>query len=357
MQLARFLIEATMNNGEFILYNTEDGAATITLKAVNGTVWLSQKGMADLFDRDVTTINQHLRNIFEEGECSPEGTIGKFPIVQIEGEREVSREVEVYNLDVILAVGFRVRGSRGTQFRRWANSVLKEYLVKGFVMDDERLKDPEFDYFDELLERIQAIRASEAQFYRKVRDILALSDDYEPSSRAALAFYATIQNKMLYAVTTHTAAELIIERSSATAPNMGLTAWKHGRVRKDDVTVAKNYLGDLEIRELNQIVSMFLDTADLRARRRLTIKLAEWEGILDRFLASNELPVLHGAGNRSKMSADTIAHRRYAEFDAARKEAARKLAESEPDIDVSAALGEIEQKTRQTRRSRKPKSD
>lgn len=344
-----------MNNGEIILYSTEDGAATITLKAVNGTVWLSQKGMADLFDRDVTTINQHLKNIFEEGECSPDGTIGKFPIVQMEGERAVSREVECYNLDVILAVGFRVRGNRGTQFRRWANSVLKEYLVKGFVMDDERLKDPQFDYFDELLERIQAIRASEAQFYRKVRDILALSDDYEPSSRASLSFYATIQNKMLYAVTGHTAAELVIERSNSTAPNMGLTAWKHGRVRKEDVTVAKNYLGDLEIKELNLIVTMFLDAATLRTRRRQTIKQAEWDGILDRFLESNELHVLRGSGNRSKATAETIAHRRYEEFDQARKDAARKLAESEPDIDVSAALGEIEQKTRQTQRMRKPK--
>lgn len=346
-----------MNMGEIILYTTEDGKAVVQLKAVDGSAWLNQKGMAELFDKDVRTINEHIQNIYAEGECEPLPTIRKFRIVQQEGVREVEREVDFYNLEVIFAVGYRVRSPRGTQFRRWANSVLKEYLVKGFVMDDERLKDPQFDYFDELLERIQAIRASEAQFYRKVRDILALSDDYEASTRAALAFYATIQNKMLYAVTTHTAAELIIERSSATAPNMGLTAWKHGRVRKDDVTVAKNYLGDLEIRELNQIVSMFLDTADLRARRRLTIKLAEWEGILDRFLASNELPVLHGAGNRSKMSADAIAHRRYAEFDASRKEAARKLAESEPDIDVSTALGEIEQKTRQTRRTRKPKSD
>lgn len=343
-----------MNFGEFILYNTEDGVATIALKAVNGTVWLTQSSMAELFDTSKQNISLHLNNIFSEGELDAGSVVKESLLTAQDGK---SYNTLQYNLEAILAVGYRVRSPRGAQFRRWANSVLKEYLVKGFVMDDERLKDPQFDYFDELLERIQAIRASEAQFYRKVRDILALSDDYEPSSRAALAFYATIQNKMLYAVTTHTAAELIIERSSATAPNMGLTAWKHGRVRKDDVTVAKNYLGDLEIRELNQIVSMFLDTADLRARRRLTIKLAEWEGILDRFLASNELPVLHGAGNRSKMDADAIAHRRYAEFDAARKEAARKLAESEPDIDVSAALGEIEQKTRQTRRSRKPKSD
>ncbi|MGX7346959.1 virulence RhuM family protein [Acetobacter pasteurianus] len=344
-----------MNNGEIILYNTEDGAAIIQLKAAKGTVWLNQIEMAELFDTTKQNISLHIKNLLAEGEVTAEGTIKESLTVQIEGERQVERQIQLYNLEVILAVGYRVRSPRGTQFRRWANSVLKEYLVKGFVMDDERLKDPQFDYFDELLERIQAIRASEAQFYRKVRDILALSDDYEPSSRASLSFYATIQNKMLYAVTGHTAAELVIERSNPTAPNMGLTTWKHGRVRKDDVTVAKNYLGDLEIKELNLIVSMFLDTADLRTRRRQTIKLAEWGGILDRFLESNELHVLNGNGARSKATAEMIAHRRYDEFDHARKEAARKIAESEPDIDVSAALGEIEQKTRLTRRTRKPK--
>lgn len=346
-----------MNNGEIILYTTEDGRQTIQLQAVKGTVWLSQGEIAALFDTTPQNITQHIRAIYVDGECLQEATCKDSLQVRLEGERQVERQIQLYNLEVILAVGYRVRSPRGTQFRRWANSVLKEYLVKGFVMDDERLKDPQFDYFDELLERIQAIRASEAQFYRKVRDILALSDDYEPSSRASLSFYATIQNKMLYAVTGHTAAELVIERSNPTAPNMGLTAWKHGRVRKEDVTVAKNYLGDLEIKELNLIVSMFLDTADLRTRRRQTIKLAEWDGILDRFLESNELYVLSGRGSRSKATAEAIAHRRYEEFDQARKDAARKLAESEPDIDVSAALGEIEQKTRQTRRTRKPKSE
>lgn len=343
-----------MNSGEIILYNTEDGVAVIQLKATEGTVWLTQSSMADLFDTSKQNISLHLNNIFSEGELDAGSVVKESLLTAQDGK---SYKTLHYSLEAILAVGYRVRSPRGTQFRRWANSVLKEYLVKGFVMDDERLKDPQFDYFDELLERIQAIRASEAQFYRKVRDILALSDDYEPSSRASLSFYATIQNKMLYAVTGHTAAELVIERSNPTAPNMGLTAWKHGRVRKEDVTVAKNYLGDLEIKELNLIVSMFLDTADLRTRRRQTIKLAEWDGILDRFLESNELHVLSGRGSRSKATAETIAHRRYEEFDQARKDAARKLAESEPDIDVSAALGEIEQKTRQTRRTRKPKSE
>lgn len=343
-----------MDSGEIILYNTEDGAAIIQLKATGGTVWLTQSGMADLFDTSKQNISLHLNNIFSEGELDAGSVVKESLLTAQDGK---SYNTLHYSLEAILAVGYRVRSPRGTQFRRWANSVLKEYLVKGFVMDDERLKDPQFDYFDELLERIQAIRASEAQFYRKVRDILALSDDYEPSSRASLSFYATIQNKMLYAVTGHTAAELVIERSNPTAPNMGLTAWKHGRVRKEDVTVAKNYLGDLEIKELNLIVSMFLDTADLRTRRRQTIKLAEWDGILDRFLESNELHVLSDRGSRSKATAEAIAHRRYEEFDQARKDAARKLAESEPDIDVSAALGEIEQKTRQTRRTRKPKRE
>ncbi|WP_122048746.1 virulence RhuM family protein [Asaia bogorensis] len=345
-----------MNSGQIILYTTENGEIDIQLQSVGGTVWLSQKDMADLFDKDVRTINEHVRNVYADAECDPASTIRKFRIVQTEGSRDVEREIDFYNLDVILAVGFRVKSPRGVQFRRWANTTLKEYLIKGFVMDDARLKDPKFDYFDELLERIRDIRASEAQFYRKLRDILALSEDYETGTRIVDQFYATIQNKMLYAVTNHTAAELIAARSDASAPNMGLTTWKHGRVRKSDVTVAKNYLGDLEIRELNLIVTMFLDTADLRASRRQTIRLAEWEGILDRFLVSNELPVLHGHGNRSKISAENIAHERYAEFDTSRRDAERARAVQEPDIDVSAALAQVERGARQARPARKLKT-
>lgn len=341
-----------MSNGEIILYNTEDGITTIQLKAVDGSIWLSQSEMAELFDTTKQNISLHIKNVFSDGEVPQQGTVKDYLTVQTEGDRAVERQIQLYNLDVILAVGMRVRSPRGTQFRRWANSVLKEYLVKGFAMDDERLKDPKHDYFDELLSRIREIRASEARFYHKVRDILSLSENYDGRSQVARDFYATIQNKMLHAVTGHTAAELIIARSDPQAPNMGLTSWKKQRVCKEDVTVAKNYLGNQEIQELNQIVTMFLDTAELRAQRRRTIQLKEWEGVLDTFLKSNEFPVLHGPGSRSQTQAKTVAHQRYETFDADRKLANRKKTESEPDIDVSVALEDIEKAVRLTRKRR-----
>lgn len=321
-----------MSEGELILYTTEDGAAKIQLRAVDGTVWLTQAQMADLFQTTPQAITQLVRAIYDEEELSEAATCNDLLQVRTEGTRQVKRTLKHYNLDVILAVGYRVRSPRGTQFRRWATTALKEYLVKGFVMNDERLKDPAWDYFDELLERIRDIRASEARFYQKVRDILALSEDYDPKSRAATEFYAKIQNKMLHAVTSHTAAELIAARANPNAPNMGLTTWKGARVRKGDVSTAKNYLGEAEIKDLNLIVTMFLDTAELRARRRETMKLNEWEGILDGFLQSNELPLLRNAGSISAADAGRIAHQRYAEFDAKRKEAERIAAEQADDI-------------------------
>ncbi len=326
-----------MSEGELILYSTEDGVATIELRAVDGTIWLNQREMAALFDKDVRTVNEHIRNIYTEGECDPEATIRKFRIVQTEGARQVEREIDTYHLDVILSVGYRVRSARGTQFRRWATTVLREYLVKGFAMNDARMKDPAFDYFDELLERIRDIRASEARFYQKVRDILALSEDYDPKSAFANTFYATIQNKMLFAVTSHTAGELIKLRANPDQPNMGLTTWKNasqGRpLRKSDVGTAKNYLGEAEVKELNLIVETFLNTAELRASRRQTMRLAEWEGVLDGFLTSNELPKLHGAGSISAQDAERIAHDRYAAFDAKRKVAAQQAAAEAGDLE------------------------
>lgn len=322
--------ESTDAAGELILYTTEDGAAKVQLRAVDGTVWLTQREISELFDKDVRTINEHIQNVFADGESDPAATIRKFRIVQTEGAREVSREVDGYNLDVVLAVGYRVRSERGAQFRQWATTTLREYLVKGFVMNDEKLKDPQWDYFDELLERIREIRASEARFYQKVREILTLSEDYDPKSRAAQDFYAVIQNRMLYAVTGHTASELISTRANADAPNMGLTSFKTGRVRKSDVATGKNYLTEAELRELNLIVTMFLDTADLRARRRQTMRLADWAAVLQGFLEANELPVLTNAGNVSASAAEKLAHARYAEFDAKRKDAER--AEDRGDI-------------------------
>ena len=212
-----------MSEGELILYSTEDGAATIGLRAVDGTVWLSQREIAELFDKDVRTVNEHIRNVFAEGECDPGATIRKFRIVQTEGSRQVEREVDAYNLDVILSVGYRVRSSRGTQFRRWATTVLREYLVKGFAMDDARLKQAEqWDYFDEWLARIRDIRASEKRFYQKVRDLFALSSDYDKSDQATQIFFATVQNLLLYAVTQQTAAELITARANPDDRHFGL---------------------------------------------------------------------------------------------------------------------------------------
>ena len=325
-----------MSEGEFILYNTEDGRTQVQLRSVDGTVWLTQAQMADLFATSPQAITQLIRAILQDEELQVGATCKEFLQVRSEGTRQVSRKLKFYSLDMILAVGYRVRSERGIQFRRWASTVLMDYMVKGFVMNDERLKDPAWDYFDELLERIRDIRASEARFYQKVRDILSLSEDYDPKSRQVTTFYATIQNKMLFAVTGHTAAELIEARADADAPNMGLTTWKgadKGRpVSKADVGTAKNYLGELEIKELNLIVETFLNTAELRASRRQTMRLAEWEGVLDTFLDSNELPKLRNSGNVTAKRAEQVAHKRYAEFDGNRKEAKRREVESVGDL-------------------------
>ena len=316
-----------MSEGELILYTTEDGKVEIQLRSIGGTAWLTQEQMAELFDRERSVITKHIGNVFADGEVAEAGN------VQIMHLAHSDKPVRLYSLDVVLAVGYRVRSERGVQFRRWATTVLKEYLVKGFVMNDERLKDPKFDYFDELLERIRDIRASEARFYQKVRDILALSVDYDARADTVPTFYATIQNKMLHAVTHHTAAELIAGRADENAPNMGLTSWKGGRVRKADVATAKNYLGETEIKELNLIVGMFLDTAELRSTRRQEIHLIEWEPILDGFLKANELPLLHNAGSVSAKQAEKIAHDRYVLFDTQRKEAERQASEEADELD------------------------
>ncbi len=312
-----------MTDNHVILYATEDGSTRVELRAIDGTVWLTQAQMAQLFDATPQNITLHLKSLYEDEELQEAATCKDFLQVRNEGGRSVERRLKHYNLDAILAVGYRVRSARGAQFRRWASTVLKDYLVKGFAMDDERLKDPKFDHFDELLERIRDIRASEARFYQKVRDILSLSIDYVPGTDRVQTFYATIQNKMLHAVTHHTAAELIVSRANPDVENMGLTTWKSGRVRKGDVTTAKNYLAEPEIKELNLIVTMFLDTAELRTSRRQDILLGDWEGILDDFLTFNELPILRGAGRVSATRAEQVAHERYESFDTKRREAER----------------------------------
>lgn len=308
--------------GEIVLYTTEDGLASVQLRAVEGTVWLSQGEIAGLFATTKQNVSLHIRNILDEGELLEEATVKEFLTVRREGDREVSRRVVHYNLDMILAVGYRVRSPRGTQFRSWATTVLSEYLVKGFAMDDARLKDaPQWDYFDELLERVRDIRASEKRFYQKVRDIFATAVDYDSKSDAAKRFFAIVQNKMLFAVTGKTAAELISARADAGSPNMGLTAWAGARVRKGDVTVGKNYLDGAEVEELNRIVSMYLDFAEDQARRRREMTMAEWADRLDAFLAFNDRELLTGAGKLRKAVADKLAEERYTEFDAARRRA------------------------------------
>ncbi|MBP2637789.1 MAG: Virulence protein-like protein [Firmicutes bacterium] len=282
--------------------------------------------MAELYQKDVRTINEHLKNIYDEGELSPEATIRKFRIVRMEGEREVTREIEHYSLEAILAVGYRVRSRRGTQIRRWATDRLKEYLIKGFVMDDERLKNPPLpgsgipDYFDEMLERIRDIRASEWRMYLRVKEIFAMAVDYEPSSQETIQFFSVIQNKLHYAATGMTATELIQSRANHSHPNMGLKTWKGDEVRKADVIVVKNYLNEKEIDELNRIVVMWLDYAEDQARRRKQVFIKDWEQKLNEFLKFNERQVLTNKGNVSQQEADGFAKQEYDRFAARRRE-------------------------------------
>jgi len=311
--------------GEIVLYPTEDGRTRVECRFAGETVWLTQALMAELYQRDVRTINEHIQNLFADGELEPEATIRKFRIVRREGDREVTRPIDHYNLDAILAVGYRVSSPRGTQFRRWATERLREYLVKGFTMDDERLKNPPIagsgapDYFDELLERIRDIRASERRMYLRVKELFALAADYQPINTECAKFFQIIQNKLHFAATGRTAAELIAARADSDKPNMGLMAWKGPTVRKADVTVAKNYLNEAEISELNRIVVMWLDYAEDQAKRRKQIFLRDWETKLNEFLRFNDRRVLPNAGSVSKENADAKAEAAYEEFAAWRQ--------------------------------------
>lgn len=316
--------------GEILFYQAGDGNTKVEIRLDSNTVWTTQSGMAELYGTSPQNITMHVKNIYSENELDEEGTCKNYLQVQTEGEREVKRNVRHYNLEVILAVGYRVRSLRGTQFRRWATERLNEYLIKGFVMDDERLKDTGgWDYFDELLERIREIRASEKRFYQKVRDIYALSTDYEPRSDAAKLFFKKVQNKMLWAVTGHTAPELIAERSNPNQPNMGLTTWKGEKVRKGDIDIAKNYLNQDEIDELNRIVIMYLDFAEDQAKRRKVMYMSDWEERLDAFLEFNDRSVLGHAGSLRADVAKKLASERYEEFDQKRKEREAKQADEE----------------------------
>ncbi|MDO8458393.1 MAG: virulence RhuM family protein [Burkholderiaceae bacterium] len=312
---------------EFLLYETVDGQTRIDVRLVGETVWLSLMQLAELFGRDKSVVSRHIKNVFDEGELTREATVANFATVQNEGERAVARAVEFFNLDVIISVGYRVKSLRGTQFRIWATQRLREYLIKGFTMDDERLKNPPVgdsaapDRFSELLERIRDIRASERRMYLRVREIFSLAADYAPTLPETTRFFRIIQNKLHYAVSGLTAAEIIRKRADHTQPHMGLTSSRKDHVQMADVTVAKNYLSEDEIAELNLIVSMWLDFAEDQAKRRKEVFLKDWTEKLDAFLRFNDRQVLAGAGEISHKQAVAHAQSEYAQFAAQRRSA------------------------------------
>jgi len=320
---------------EFLVYQTEDGRVKLDVRLNNETVWLTQQMMADLFQSSKQNISHHIQSIYEEGELLPAATVKKYLTVQKEGQRQIRRDLEYYNLDMIISVGYRIKSSVATRFRIWATQRLKEYIIKGFVMDDERLKNPPVagsavpDYFDEMLARIRDIRASERRMYLRVKEIFAMAGDYNPSDSETNKFFSVIQNKLHFAATGMTAAELIKKRANSSLPNMGLTSWKVGEVRKTDVTIAKNYLHEEEIDGLNRIVVMWLDYAEDQAIRRKQIFMKDWEHKLDEFLKFNERRVLPDAGKVTKKEALDFAKDEYDRFAARRRQYKEALGEAE----------------------------
>ena len=309
------------HEGEIIFYTSPEGVTKVEVVFQDETFWLSQRRMAELFDVEVNTINYHLKEIFKSNELKEEATIRKFRIVQTEGERTVARDVDLYNLDAIIGVGYRVNSLKATQFRIWATQTLREFIVKGFVLDDERLKlNKRFgpDYFNELLERIREIRASERRFYLKITDIYEqCSIDYSPTAEITKTFFQTVQNKLHWAITGQTAAEIVAERAKASLPNMGLTTWKNapkGKILKSDVAIAKNYMTEKEIKSLERIVTMFLDYAENQAERAIPMHMQDWAQKLDAFLEFNEYDILHDPGKVSHEVATRLAQEEYDHF-------------------------------------------
>jgi hypothetical protein len=336
-------------DGQMLIYR--DGSTQLQVRLDGQTVWLSQRLIADLFQVTVPNVSQHLKAIYEEGELQAEATVKQYLIVQTEGSRQVSRLVDHYNLDAIIAVGYRVRSPRGTQFRQWATARLAELLAKGFTLDDERIKAGRTlgdDYFDELLARIRDIRSSERMFYQKITDIYATSIDYDPDVELTKTFFQTVQNKMHWAAHGHTAAEVVRLRADATKPQMGLTSWKNapvGPIRKADVAIAKNYLHEEELKTLNLIVSAYLDFAELQAGNRRPMHMSDWIGKLDDFLTLSEREVLHDAGRIAHKAAEQHAHGEFARFDAER----RRLEATQPTSDFDTVVDEVNRLTNKRR--------
>ena len=331
------------NKSQIIIYQTESGSTKIDVRLENETVWLTQKNIAELFQTTKQNISLHIINIFEEGELKQESTVKNFLTVQNEGLRQVERVVEFYNLDMIISVGYRIKSHIATRFRQWATQRLREYIVKGFVLDDERLKNPDhpFDYFDELLRRIQDIRTSERRFYQKITDIYATSVDYDPTLDISINFFKTVQNKMHWAITGKTAAEIVYERADNSKPNMGLNSWRGDKVRKQDVAIAKNYLNEEELRELNNLVEQYLVFAEGQAIRRIPMHMKDWIQKLDGFLSLNDRDILEHAGKISHQLAVEHAETHYDSFNFRRIEANDK---AENDFDKTVKMIEAEAK-------------
>lgn len=327
---------------ELIIYNTDDGKADVKLYSRDGVIWMNQQQMALLFDTSKQLVSHHIANILQDKELEEKSVVKDYLTTAADGK---NYNVTYYALPMVIAVGFRVRSIRGTQFRRWANENLSEYLTKGFILDDERLKNPDGrpDYFDELLERIRDIRASEKRFYQKVRDLFALSSDYDGSDKATQMFFAETQNKLIYAVTNQTAPEIILSRADSSKPNMNLTSWKGKIVRKQDIYISKNYLTEDELDTLNRLVSIFLDTAELRVKMRKTLTLQFWEDNIDKLITDNDFKFLDDKGSRSRMQADKEVEQIYLEFDKRRKEYEAKEADKQ-DAQELKALEEAEKK-------------
>ncbi len=316
----------------FLIYQAENGVIKIDVRFEEETVWLTQQHMAELFQTTVPNISMHLRNIFEEGELRQEATVKNFLTVRQEGTRQVNRTIDFYNLDAIISVGYRIKSVVATRFRIWATQRLREYIVKGFVLDDERLKNPDlpFDYFEELSRRIQDIRTSERRFYKKITDIYATSIDYDPTTETSLVFFKTVQNKVHWAITGQTAAEIIHTRADRNQPNMGLTNWRGAKPRKEDVAIAKNYLNEQELAALNNLVEQYLIFAEGQAMRRIPMRMVDWVIKLDGFLQLNERDILTHAG---RISHDAAATHAGNEYDAFHRQRLVELAQKPDDFD------------------------
>ncbi len=338
------------NKSNILIYQTGDDDTKIEVHLEDETVWLPQAGLVKLYQTTKQNISLHISNIYDEGELSPDSTVKEYLTVQTEGNRQISRTVKHYNLDMIISVGYRIKSHVATRFRQWATQRLREFIVKGFVLDDERLKNPDqpFDYFDELLRRIQDIRTSEHRFYQKITDIYATSIDYDPTSKISITFFKTVQNKLHWAITGKTAAEIIYERADASKPNMGLTSWRGEKVRKGDVTIAKNYLSENELRALNNLVEQYLVFAEGQAMRRIAMHMKDWIDKLNGFLQLNERNILEHAGEISHEMAKGMAETEYEKFNVERVKLMDKL-----DSDFDKAVKQIETEKKRIKTSKK----